>query len=104
MDVFIDTRIGNLSDHHTIMFTVTPPHDEIPNQIDNGLNWKHADEEEFCKALRNKIKQNQEEHTHTVRELLNPSRKTASESKLDRAVNMIQNYLEQVAAKMVPPR
>ncbi len=103
-DVFVDTRIGNLSDHHTITFTVGPPHDKIPNRLDNGLNWKHANEEEFCKALRNEIEQNQEEHTHTVRELLNPSRKTASESELDMAVNMIQNYLEQVAAKMVPPR
>ena len=72
--------------------------------MDNGLNWKHADKEEFCKALRHEIDQNQEEHTNTVRELLNLDRKSASETKLDKAVNMIQNYLEQAATKTVPTR
>ncbi len=103
-NVYVDTGIGNLYDHHAITFTIGPPQDEIPSHLDNGLNWKHTDKEEFCKALRHEIDQNQEEHTNTVRELLNLDRKSASETKLDKAVNMIQNYLEQAATKTVPTR
>ncbi len=100
----INTEIGSLSNHHTLTFTIEPPQEEIQDTLDKGLNWKHADEEKFCKALRDIIKHNQETHSRTVRDLLNHNRKTASESELDKAVEMIQNYLEQAAANAVPTR
>jgi len=100
----IDTKIGCLSDHHAITFTIGPPLDETLNLPDNGLNWKHADEEKFCKTLKDEIEQNQDAHTRVVRDLLNQNRKYASESKLDGAVKMIQGYLEQVATKTIPAR
>ncbi len=39
-----------------------------------------------------------------MRDLLNQNRNTASETELEKAINMIQDYLEQAAAKMVPAR
>ncbi len=78
--IYINTEIGSLSDHHAITFTT------------------------FCNAIKEEIEQNGEEHTKTVREVLNQDRNTTSESKLDEAVKMIQKYLEQAATKTVPTR
>ena len=102
--VYVNTEIGSLSDHHAITFTIRPPLDESPCPTDNGLNWKHVDKEEFCEALKDIIEQNWVVHTDTVRDLLNQNRNTASETKLEKVVNMIQDYLEQAAAKTVPAR
>ncbi len=93
-NIFINTEIGSLSNHHALTFTIGPPQEEIPNQAVNGLNWKHADEKEFCNALKNEIKINCTEHKNLVRDLLNQNRKSASESELDKAIRTIQNYLE----------
>ena len=62
------------------------------------------DEETYCEAIKEEIEQNRDEHTKTVREILNQSRITATEPKLDKAVTMIQKYLEQAATKVVPAR
>ncbi len=93
-NIYINTEIGSLSDHHALAFTIGPPQEEIPNQPGNGLNWKHADEKEFCNALKIEIKLNRTEHKNLVRDLLNQNRKSASETKLDEVVRTIQNYLE----------
>ncbi len=100
--IYVNTEIGNLSDHHTITFSIGPSQEENPSIIDNGLNWKHADEEEFCTALKNKVELNWVEHSNLVRDLLNQNRKSASETKLDKAIKIIQNYLEWVAERTVP--
>ena len=62
------------------------------------------DEETYCEAIKEEIEQNRDEHTKTVREILNQSRITATEPKLDKAVTMIPKYLEQAATKVVPAR
>ncbi len=101
-NIYIDTEIGCLSDHHTLTFTIGPTQEETPTPLDNGLNWKLADEETFCKALREEIELNHAEHSALVRDLLNLNRKNASEMELDGAIKIIQNYLEQVAERTVP--
>src|SRR5260221_1659224 len=103
-NTLIDTEISSLSNHHALTFTIGPPQEEIQDTLDKGLNWKHADEEKFCKALRDIVEHNQETHSRMVRDLLNQNRRTASESELDEAVEMIQNYLEQATANAVPTR
>jgi len=84
------------------MFSIGPSQEENPSIIDNGLNWKHTDEEEFCTALKNKVELNWVEHSYLVRDLLNQNRKSASETELDEAIKIIQNYLEQAAERTVP--
>ena len=101
-NVYINTEIGSLSDHHALSFTIGPPQEETINQTENSCNWKHADEKEFCDVLKDEIKQNRAEHNNLVRDLLNQNRLSASESKLDEAVKTIQNYLEQAAEKTIP--
>jgi len=63
-----------------------------------------VDEETYCEAIKEEIEQNRDEHTKMVREILNQSRITATEPKLDKAVTMIPKYLEQAATKVVPAR
>src|SRR5260221_3835125 len=103
-NIYINTAIGCLSDHHALTFSLGPPLDETPISTNKGLNWKHADEKMFCDALKAKIDLNHIEHTNLVRDLLNPDRKYASESELDGAVKIIQSFLEQAAEKTVPVR
>src|SRR5260370_18522740 len=43
--ILINTEIGNLSNHHTLCFTIRCPQEEIPHITDASLNWKHADED-----------------------------------------------------------
>src|SRR5258708_37425200 len=94
------TLFSPMKPHRTLVyyqnytFTIGPPLDEIQSPPNSSLNWKHADEETFCKAISEEIEQNQDTHTKMVRELLNQNRNSASESKLDEAVKMIQEYLE----------
>ncbi len=85
-NIYINTEIGCLSDHHALTFTISPTQEETPTLLDNGLNWKHADEETFCEALREEIELNHAEHSALVRDLLNPNRKSASEMELDGAI------------------
>src|SRR5258708_18480726 len=101
-NIYIDTEIGCLSDHHALTFTIGPTQEETPTPSDNGLNWKHADEETFCEALREEIELNHAEHSALVRDLLNLNRKNTSEMELDGAVKIIQNYLEWAAERTVP--
>ncbi len=101
-NIYIDTEIGCLSNHHALSFTISPPQEEIPSLTDNGLNWKHANEETFCEALKQEIELNRAEHSILVSNLLNQNRDYASETELDGAVKIIQNYLEMAAAKSVP--
>ena len=100
-NTIVNTEISCLSDHHALAFTIGPPCKELHNPPDNGLNWKHADEESFCNALKNKIEADHDTHTRIMRDILNQNRKTASEHELDKLVTMIQRYLEQAAAKLV---
>src|SRR5258708_27872666 len=79
-----------------------PPPEEIPSLANNGLNWKHANEETSYEALKQEIELNHAEHSILVSDLLNQNRDYASETKLDGAVKIIQNYLEMAAAKSVP--
>ncbi|SRR5258708_7610371 len=57
-NLYVDTEIGSLSDHHALSFTIGPPQEETVNLINKRHNWKHADEKEFCDALKDEIEQN----------------------------------------------
>ncbi len=83
-NIYVNTEIGSLSDHHALTFTIGPPQEETVNQTKNGCNWKHANKNEFCDALKDEIEQNQAEHNNLVRDLLNQNRQSASESELHR--------------------
>src|SRR5258708_25649397 len=78
-NIYIDTEIGCLSDHHTLTFTIGPTQEETPTPLDNALNWNLADDHTFCTALREDIELNHAEQSPLVTDLLNLKTKKASE-------------------------
>src|SRR5258708_15659871 len=99
---YVDTSIRTLSDHHTIILQVGEPGQTITNPTTNQLNWKHADKEEFKKALKELLEDNRDEYEQIVSEFLNSEKQHAMPDELDRATDFIQQLLESMARKAVP--
>src|SRR5258705_160510 len=95
--IYIDTSISSLSDHHAVILQVGKPGRTVTNPTTNQLNWKHADKEGFKKTLRELIEDNRVEYEQIVSEYLNPEKQTATPDKLDRAMEFIQQLLENTA-------
>src|SRR5258708_5099728 len=100
--IYIDTSISSLLDHHAVILQVGKPGRTVTNPTTNQLNWKHADKEGFKKTLRQLIEDNRVEYEQIESEYLNPEKQTATPDKLDRAMEFIQQLLENTANKAVP--
>ncbi len=99
---YVDTMIGSLSDHHALVLQVGDPNHIVTNPATNNLNWKHADEEDFTKTLRDLLEEEEPQYNHIVSETLNYDKQSAMPEELDRATEFIQQLLEKTARKSVP--
>ncbi len=100
--IYINTSIGTLSDHHTVILQVGKPGCMVTNPTTNQLNWKHTDKEEFKKTLKELIEANRVEYEQLISGSLNSEKQTATPDELDKATEFIQQLLENTARKAVP--
>ncbi len=98
---YVDTSIGTLSDHHVIVFQVGDQDRMVLNPTSNCLNWKHADEEDFKRTLKDVLEDNRTEFNQIVSQYLNSEKQSAMPDKLDGATEFIQQILKLTAKKVV---
>jgi len=101
---YIDMEIGCLSDHHATIFQIGPPREMVTNPCESKLNWKHASEEEFTKALKEEITHENQKVENLKGNLLNVNRCTAFPEELEEATAIIHKIVENATAKSVPIR
>ena len=100
----VNTSIGALSDHHTLIFKIGDPEKVVYNTATYNLNWKHAVEKTFMEQLENQLEVEKDTYETLVSEVLNAEKVLATPEKLDRAADTIQNTLLQAAHKAVLER
>ena len=98
----VDTNIGTLSDHHTIVFQLGNPDTIVLNPMTNKLNWKHADKEEFTDTLRNVLTEDKQSYDLIVSNILHYEKQMATPAELDGATEYIQNLLQKTVDHTIP--
>src|SRR6266852_2269915 len=96
---YIDMEIGCLSDHHATIFQLGPPRELVINPCETKLNWKHASENDFIKALQEELAHYAQKVDSLKGELLNANCSTASPESLEKATALIHKIVEKAAEK-----